>query len=83
MKLLNDELSDYIKLLRFKNKLSQEEAANKLNISRKTYGMWENNPTQLTLETLEKIGEIFNSDLFIFFTEYVAKRKEVNSNENG
>lgn len=71
---LNTELSDHIKLLRFKSKLSQDEAAKLLNISRNTYNNWENNPIQLNLDTLEKIGKVFNTDIFIFFTEYVAKR---------
>ena len=73
MKDLNNNLSDYIKLLRFKSKLSQEEVAEKLDISRNTYNNWENNPIQLNLETLDKIGIVLNSDIFIFFTEYVAK----------
>ena len=69
---LNNKLSDYIKLLRFKAKLSQEEVADKLDVSRNTYNNWENNPIQLNLETLDKIGIVLNSDIFIFFTEYVA-----------
>lgn len=71
---LNTELSDHIKLLRFKSKLSQDEVAKILNISRNTYNNWENNPIQLNLDTLEKIGKVFETDIFIFFTEYVAKR---------
>ena len=35
---------------------------------------WENNPIQLNLDTLEKIGKVFETDIFIFFTEYVSKR---------
>lgn len=71
--MLNEKLSDYIKLLRFKSKLSQDEAANKLNVSRNTYNSWENNPSRLDLETLERIGNIYNEDIFIFFNDYVAK----------
>ena len=70
---LNYELSEYIKLLRFKSKLSQEETANKLNITRQCYSIWENNPIKLDLNTLNKIGEVFGSDIFIFFNEYVTK----------
>ena len=73
MKNLNSELSDYIKLLRFKSKLSQEKVAEKLGVSRNTYSTWENNPIQLDLETLDKIGKILNTDIFIFFNNYVAK----------
>ena len=70
---LNQELSDYIKLLRFKSKMNQEETATKLNISRNTYISWENNPITLSLDTLIKIGNVFNADITIFFKEYVAK----------
>lgn len=70
---LNQELSDYIKLLRFKSKMNQEETATKLNISRNTYISWENNPIALSLDTLIKIGDVFNADITIFFKEYVAK----------
>ena len=70
---LNQELSDYIKLLRFKSKMNQEETATKLNISRNTYISWENNPITLSLDTLIKIGDVFNADITIFFKEYVAK----------
>lgn len=70
---LNSDLSDYLKLLRFKNKISQEDMAKKLNISRNTYTTWENNPINLSLDTLNKITEIFNEDITIFFKQRVAK----------
>lgn len=70
---LNQELSDHIKLLRFKSKMNQEETATRLNISRNTYISWENNPIALSLDTLIKIGNVFNEDIIIFFKEYVAK----------
>lgn len=73
---LNQELSDYIKLLRFKSKMNQEETATKLNISRNTYISWENNPISLSLDTLIKIGDVFNADITIFFKEYVAKSND-------
>lgn len=70
---LNQELSDYIKLLRFKQKMSQDDVAEKLEISRNTYGSWENRPVSLSLETLMKIFDIFNEDILYFFKQYVAK----------
>lgn len=73
---LNQDLSDYIKLLRFKSKMNQEETANRLDISRNTYISWENNPISLSLDTLVKIGNVFNEDIIIFFKNYVAKRNE-------
>ncbi len=70
---LKEELSDYIKLQRFKNKLSQEQVAQKLNVSRNTYNVWENSPTKIDIETLKKIGDAIGEDLLIFFDNYVAK----------
>lgn len=70
---LNQELSEYIKLLRFKAKKSQDEMANSLNISRNTYSIWENNPIKLNLDKLIEIGELLNENILIFFNKYVAK----------
>lgn len=73
---LNDKLSDFIKVERFKAKLSQQEMANKMNITRNTYIKWENNPKKLNLEQLDKIGQVLDTDIFIFFNEYVAESNE-------
>lgn len=73
---LNYELSEYLKLLRFKHKCSQEKMANLLNVSRNTYNIWENNPVSLSLETLIKIGLVLNEDIIYFFKMYVAKCKK-------
>lgn len=70
---LNEELSDYIKLQRFKKKLSQEEVATRLKVSRNTYSTWENSPTKIDLETLQRISKAIGEDLLIFFDQYVAK----------
>lgn len=70
---LNDSLSDYIKLIRFKSKKSQKDVAKELNISRNTYSIWEKNPVQLKLDTLIEIGTILNNDIIIFFNQYVAE----------
>lgn len=79
---LNDELSDYIKLLRFKTKKSQEEVANDLNISRNTYMLWEKKPISLSLDTLSKLVNFLGEDIEKFFTYYVAKcNKKENKKE--
>ena len=69
---LNSELSDYLKLLRFKNKISQEEISDKLNITRQCYSNWENNPIKLDLEQLIEIGKVMNEDILIFFENHIA-----------
>lgn len=71
---LNTELSEYIKLLRFKCKKSQEDMASILKISRNTYSAWEKKPIKLSLDTLIEIGNILEEDILIFFDNYVAKR---------
>ena len=73
---LNQELSDYIKLMRFKKKMSQDDVAEILKISRNTYGTWENNPMALSLETLIKVFAVFEEDILYFFKSYVAKSNE-------
>lgn len=70
---INEELSDYLKLIRFKHKKSQEDIAKDLKITRHTYGAWENNPISLSLETLDKIANVMNENIIIFFEEFVAK----------
>ena len=70
---LNDSLSDYIKLIRFKAQKSQKEVAKELDVSRNTYSIWERNPIQLKLDTLIEIGNILNNDIIIFFNQYVAE----------
>lgn len=70
---LNHELSEYIKLIRFKSKYSQEEIAKKLDISRNTYSIWENNPIKLNLDVLIEIGNAMDDDILNFFNQYVAK----------
>jgi len=77
-KILNDSLSDYIKLIRFKAQKSQKEVAKELNVSRNTYSIWERNPVQLKLDTLIEIGNILNNDIIIFFNQYVAECNEEN-----
>lgn len=74
---LNDSLSEYIRLLRLKLRLSQEDVANKIKVSRMTYSKWESNPAKIDLDTLEKIGNALNSDIFNFFNEYVAKSNQI------
>ena len=77
---INDELSYYLKFLRFKNNLSQQCVADKLKITRQTYTNWEMNPIKLDLQQLIEIGQVMDEDILIFFENYIAKcnnKKEV------
>lgn len=78
---LNSDLSDYLKLLRFKSKKSQEEVAKGLDVSRNTYATWENNPISLSLDTLNRITNFFDNDITNFFVQYVAKSNEKEKEE--
>lgn len=69
----NFELSEYIKLARFKAKLSQEEVASSLKITRQMYQKWENDPIKLSLAKLIELGNVLNDDILNFFNIYVAK----------
>lgn len=80
-KTLNNDLSDYLKLLRFKSKKSQEEVAKDLDVSRNTYATWENNPISLSLDTLNKITNFFDDDITNFFIQYVAKSNKKEKEE--
>ena len=80
-KALNNDLSDYLKLLRFKSKKSQEEVAKDLDVSRNTYATWENNPISLSLDTLNKITNFFDDDITNFFIQYVAKSNKKEKEE--
>lgn len=87
---INNELSEYLKLLRFKKKISQEEIADRLKVTRQCYTNWENNPIKLNLGQLIEIGIVLNEDVLIFFNNYIAKRnnnktqiQELNQKESG
>lgn len=73
---LNQELSDYIRLMRLKYRKSQEDMGELLKVSRNTYSKWEREPIKLSLETLMDIARVVNEDIFIFFQDNVAKRNE-------
>lgn len=51
------------KNLRLKSKLTQQEMAEKLNISRSSIGMYENGEREPSFELLEIIADYFNVDM--------------------
>ena len=54
------EISNNIKKLRLKSKLTQEELAEKLNVTRQAVSNWENGKTEPDIETLTNIAQIFD-----------------------
>lgn len=82
------EFSEKIKLIRKYNHLTQEELANKINVSRKTVSGWENKrstPDELTLEILKDTFDIpmkiltddTISDIFNINDERSQKRRHI------
>ncbi len=60
-------LSENIKKYRKENKMSQDELADKLNVSRQSVSLWENGQTQPTIDNIIALANIFNvtaNDLF-------------------
>lgn len=57
------EVVEKIRVLREINQWSQEEMAEKMNISTNAYARMERGETKLNLEKLDKIATIFNIDI--------------------
>ncbi|MBF0784286.1 XRE family transcriptional regulator [Muribacter muris] len=60
------ELNQKIKILREINQWSQEEMAEKMNMSLNSYARLERGETKLNIEKLEQIANVFNMDIFEF-----------------
>jgi len=58
-----ESLGKHIQLLRKAHNMSQEELATKLNVTRQAISNWENSKTQPSVETLQEIAKVFNTDL--------------------
>lgn len=61
-------LGENIRNLRKKNKISQEELAEKLNVSRQSISLWENDQTQPTIENIISLADVFGVS-----TDYLLK----------
>lgn len=55
--------ANIIKSIRNKHGLSQEELAEKLNITRQSYNKLENNPTKASLDKVYAIFDILNENI--------------------
>ena len=67
--------SDVLISLRESNKMSQQELATKLGVSRSTIGMYEQGRREPSIETLEFIADIFNVDMDYLLGKSEVKRK--------
>lgn len=57
-------IGDYFKEIRKRNRLTQEEFANRIKIPRSTYANYENNNREPTMDIISTISKEFNVDLF-------------------
>ena len=56
-------LSENLKILREKNKLSQEDIASKLHVTRQTISKWERSLSTPDADVLIKLSQLFNVDV--------------------
>ncbi len=73
-------LDEKIKKIRKDNKMSQEELAEILNVTRQTISNWENGKNYPDIETLVKISDKFNISLDILLKENMKMVKEIDKN---
>lgn len=76
------KVNEKIKNYREKNKWSQEDMANQLQMSASAYAKIERGDTRLHLDKLQQIAQVFNIDVFDLMPND-AKNIIVNINENG
>lgn len=73
MKVNYAEITEYLKLERFKKKVSQDKIAEFIGISGNTYRSYENNPETITLDVGVKISEFLDCNVFQFFLDSVLQ----------
>ena len=73
-------LDEKIKKIRKDNKMSQDDFAEVLNVTRQTVSNWENKKNYPDIETLIKISDEFNISLDILLKENMVMVKEIDKN---
>lgn len=68
-------LGEKIKTLRINNNLSQEQLAEKLNVSRQAITKWENDGGIPDINNLQNIAKLFNTTI-----DYLVNNTENNNN---
>jgi len=69
-------VTNNIKSCRTRIGLSQEQTAEKLNVSRATYCDYEVNPQKVKIETLAKLSIIFKCKISDFFAEFNVTKSD-------
>lgn len=77
------KFSDILIELRKEAKMSQQELADKLQVSRSTIGMYENGDRVPTKEGMEAIADLFNVDMDYLYGRTDIRRKYDFEKQNG
>ncbi len=78
----SEKLGDKIYDLRMSNKLSQDELADKIKVSRQTISKWEANAYQPKANMLMRLSDAFNVDSTYFMPKRVANAETKDKSEN-
>lgn len=78
----SEKLGDKIYDLRMSNKLSQDELADKIKVSRQTISKWEANAYQPKANMLMRLCDAFNVDSTYFMPKRVANAETKDKSEN-
>lgn len=69
-------ISQNVKYLREKNKLSQEQFAKKLNVSHSSVSRWETEISEPSAKDIQNMRKLFNRKEDLLFTDLEKKDKE-------
>lgn len=75
-------LAEKIQQLRKKQGMSQEELANKLNVSRQSISKWELNEAQPEISKLKSLSEIFNVSIDYLLNDEITNEKKESNESN-
>ena len=75
-------LSENIKKYRKANNMSQDELAEKLNVTRQSISLWETGQTQPSLDNIIALAKLFNTTTDALVTDVKFKPEEGDKNTN-
>lgn len=75
LKSTRELISDELRSIRAKNKMSLETVAEIAGISKDTLCRYENNQVSMQIDILEKILAVYNEDFDIFFKKIYANKQ--------
>lgn len=81
MKNTRELISDELRSIRAKKKLSIETVAEKAGINKDTLCRYENNQVSMQIDILEKILLVYNEDFDIFFKKIYANKQKSKEQE--